>query len=146
MRTFDRYFIHFMIIGLAALLIGIILLAADRGELLVPVFLVAITFVDMIFVMIMTCVFSAVAAPKTIRFKIDKDIVVEEKILEIAKKKWKRNKVVETNDKVKYLFGNRYKDWLTTGIELIKKEDYYILNLPSAYIEDIRNIEEIYLI
>lgn len=47
---------------------------------------------------------------------------------------------------MKMLFGNKYKDWLATNLELVKKEDCYTISLPSAYVEDVRNIREIELL
>lgn len=143
MRTFERYFINFMCIGLAVLAIIIILLAIDGGELLVPVFLVAVTFADMLFVVGMSFVFSIMAAPRTLKFAADENMDIEEKILRIAEQKWRRKRVIKEDGRMKIIFGNKYKDWLTTSVELIKKENFYTLNLPSAYVEDVRNIRKI---
>lgn len=92
MRTFDRYFINFMCIGLAVLAITIILFAIDGGELLVPVFILAVIFADMIFVVGMSLVFSIMAAPKMLKFTVDENMDIEEKILKVAEQKWKRKK------------------------------------------------------
>lgn len=37
-----------------------------------------------------------------------------------------------------FMFGNKYKDWLATPIELIEDTNGYSLYLPSAYVEDIK--------
>ena len=46
MRTFNRYFVHFMGIGAMILLVAVLLLVADGGELLVPIFMIALISVD----------------------------------------------------------------------------------------------------
>ena len=49
MRTFNRYFVHFMGIGAMILLVAVLLLVADGGELLVPIFMIALISVDTCF-------------------------------------------------------------------------------------------------
>ena len=53
MRTFNRYFVHFMGIGAMILLVAVLLLVADGGELLVPIFMIALISVDTCFVVLM---------------------------------------------------------------------------------------------
>ena len=76
-----------------------------------------VIFADMIFVVGMSFVFSIMAAPKMLKFTVDENMDVEEKILKVAEQKWKRKNVI--------------------------KQDGYTISLPSAYVEDVRNIGEI---
>ena len=75
MRTFNRYFVHFMGIGAMILLVVVLLLVADGGELLVPIFMIALISVDTCFVVLMTIIFSSMAKPQKIKLKTEDNIV-----------------------------------------------------------------------
>lgn len=138
MRTFNRYFIHFMGIGIIFFLAALLLIILDGGELLVPIFLIALTFVDICFVVLMTLVFSSMAEPRKVRLIADDDTI---KALEhLAQKKWGRKQTIQEENITRFTFGNKYKDWLATPIELVKNKNAYILYLPSSYVEDVKSV------
>ncbi len=125
-------------IGILFLVIAILLLLADGGELMVPIFVISLTFVDLCFVVLMTVIFSSMAKPQKVKLKSSDNAI---KTLEyIAEKKWGRKRIIQEKNIIRFIFDNKYKDWLATPIELVKDRDVCILYLPSAYIEDVKNI------
>lgn len=136
MRTFNRYFVHFMGIGAMILLVVVLLLVADGGELLVPIFMIALISVDTCFVVLMTIIFSSMAKPKKIKLKTEDNIV--KKIERISREKWGRKIIIQKENTTRFMFGNKYKDWLATPIELIEDTNGYSVYLPSAYVDDIK--------
>lgn len=136
MRTFNRYFVHFMGIGAMILLVAVLLLVADGGELLVPIFMIALISVDTCFVVLMTIIFSSMAKPQKIKLKTEDNIV--KKIERISREKWGRKIIIQKENTTRFMFGNKYKDWLATPIELIEDTNGYSAYLPSAYVEDIK--------
>lgn len=136
MRTFNRYFVHFMGIGAMILLVAVLLLVADGGELLVPIFMIALISVDTCFVVLMTIIFSSMAKPQKIKLKTEDNIV--KKIERISREKWGRKIIIQKENTTRFMFGNKYKDWLATPIELIEDTNGYCVYLPSAYVEDIK--------
>lgn len=131
MRTFNRYFVHFMGIGAMILLVVVLLLVADGGELLVPIFMIALISVDTCFVVLMTIIFSSMAKPQKIKLKTEDNIV--KKIERISREKWGRKIIIQKENTTRFMFGNKYKDWLATPIELIEDTNGYSVYLPSAY-------------
>lgn len=131
MRTFNRYFVHFMGIGAMILLVAVLLLVADGGELLVPIFMIALISVDTCFVVLMTIIFSSMAKPQKIKLKTEDNIV--KKIERISREKWGRKIIIQKENTTRFMFGNKYKDWLATPIELIEDTNGYSVYLPSAY-------------
>ena len=136
MRTFNRYFVHFMGIGAMILLVAVLLLVADGGELLVPIFMIALISVDTCFVVLMTIIFSSMAKPQKIKLKTEDNIV--KKIERISREKWGRKIIIQKENTTRFMFGNKYKDWLATPIELIEDTNGYSVYLPSAYVEEIK--------
>lgn len=136
MRTFNRYFVHFMGIGAMILLVAVLLLVADGGELLVPIFMIALISVDTCFVVLMTIIFSSMAKPQKIKLKTEDNIV--KKIERISREKWGRKIIIQKENTTRFMFGNKYKDWLATPIELIEDTNGYSVYLPLAYVEDIK--------
>ena len=132
MRTFNRYFVHFMGIGAMILLVAVLLLVADGGELLVPIFMIALISVDTCFVVLMTIIFSSMAKPQKIKLKTEDNIV--KKIERISREKWGRKIIIQKENTTRFMFGNKYKDWLATPIELIEDTNGYSVYLPSAYV------------
>lgn len=130
MRTFNRYFVHFMGIGAMILLVAVLLLVADGGELLVPIFMIALISVDTCFVVLMTIIFSSMAKPQKIKLKTEDNIV--KKIERISREKWGRKIIIQKENTTRFMFGNKYKDWLATPIELIEDTNGYSVYLPSA--------------
>ena len=110
MRTFNRYFVHFMGIGAMILLVAVLLLVADGGELLVPIFMIALISVDTCFVVLMTIIFSSMAKPQKIKLKTEDNIV--KKIERISREKWGRKIIIQKENTTRFMFGNKYKDWL----------------------------------
>lgn len=103
-----------------------------------PIFLIALTFVDICFVVLMTLVFSSMAEPRKVRLIADDDTI---KALEhLAQKKWGRKQTIQEENITRFTFGNKYKDWLATPIELVKNKNAYILYLPSSYVEDVKSV------
>ena len=123
MRTFNRYFVHFMGIGAMILLVAVLLLVADGGELLVPIFMIALISVDTCFVVLMTIIFSSMAKPQKIKLKTEDNIV--KKIERISREKWGRKIIIQKENTTRFMFGNKYKDWLATPIELIEDTNGY---------------------
>ncbi|MCR4567519.1 MAG: hypothetical protein K5769_05680 [Pseudobutyrivibrio sp.] len=140
MNTLNRYIIHSGIIGISALIIFIILLILDGGELIQPFFMSVVVLLDMFFVFSMALFFYALAKPVTITFTVKDRQVLINKLSEVASKKWKRNNKVETKETCSFKFGNRYKDWLTTPIEFIFDEEKCMAIVPSYYQEDVLRI------
>lgn len=140
MRTFNRYFVHFMGIGAMILLVAVLLLVADGGELLVPIFMIALISVDTCFVVLMTIIFSSMAKPQKIKLKTEDNIV--KKIERISREKWGRKIIIQKENTTRFMFGNKYKDWLATPIELIEDTNGYSVYLPSAYVEDIKYLRD----
>ena len=136
MRTFNRYFVHFMGIGAMILLVAVLLLVADGGELLVPIFMIALISVDTCFVVLMTIIFSSMAKPQKIKLKTEDNIV--KKIERISREKWGRKIIIQKENTTRFMFGNKYKDWLATPIELIEDTNGYSVFLPSADVVDIK--------
>lgn len=114
MRTFNRYFVHFMGIGAMILLVAVLLLVADGGELLVPIFMIALISVDTCFVVLMTIIFSSMAKPQKIKLKTEDNIV--KKIERISREKWGRKIIIQKENTTRFMFGNKYKDWLARSI------------------------------
>ena len=105
MRTFNRYFVHFMGIGAMILLVAVLLLVADGGELLVPIFMIALISVDTCFVVLMTIIFSSMAKPQKIKLKTEDNIV--KKIERISREKWGRKIIIQKENTTRCMFGNK---------------------------------------
>ena len=140
MNTFNRYLIHFGIIGIVTFVIFFVLILIDGGKLVNPLFLLVIVLLDLFFVFFMTLFFYAVAKPVSITFTVkDRQALINE-LSEVASKKWKRNNKVETKETCSFKFGNKYKDWLTTPIDFIFEEEKCTAIVPSYYQEDVLRI------
>ncbi|PHU33881.1 hypothetical protein [Pseudobutyrivibrio ruminis] len=140
MNTFNRYLIHFGIIGSVVFIIFFILIMIDGGKLVNPLFLSVIVLLDLFFVFFMTLFFYAVAKPVSITFTVkDRQALINE-LSEVASKKWKRNNKVETKETCSFEFGNKYKDWLATPIEFIFEDEKCTAIVPSYYQEDVLRI------
>lgn len=140
MNTFNRYLIHFGIIGIVTFVIFFVLILIDGGKLVNPLFLLVIVLLDLFFVFFMTLFFYAVAKPVSITFTVkDRQALINE-LSEVASKKWKRNNKVETKETCSFKFGNKYKDWLTTSIDFIFEEEKCMAIVPSYYQEDVLRI------
>ena len=138
MRTVNRYFIHFGGIGTIFLIGAIGFIIADGGELLNPFSLTILTFADMLFVGGMTLFFSRWEMPTKVCLKAHEDIVKE--IEKIALKKWGRKTVIHEENVTKFIFDNKYKDWLATSVELVEEDNCYSIYLPSIYVEDLGHV------
>ena len=95
MRTFNRYFVHFMGIGAMILLVAVLLLVADGGELLVPIFMIALISVDTCFVVLMTIIFSSMAKPQKIKLKTEDNIVKKIERISREEKLLYRKKILQ---------------------------------------------------
>lgn len=140
MSTLNRYIIHFGLIGLVVLLVGIVLMIADGGELLKPIMLITITLLDACFVFLMALFYNSFAKPVLVTIMIENKTEFLAQLEEISARKWGRKVVVTGEDKVYFKFGNRYKDWLTTPIKLSFQDNRCRVLLPSYYEEDILRI------
>ena len=116
MRTFNRYFVHFMGIGAMILLVAVLLLVADGGELLVPIFMIALISVDTCFVVLMTIIFSSMAKPQKIKLKTEDNIV--KKIERISREKWGRKIIIQKIlMRFRFQVYGRWQDMIHTSIQ-----------------------------
>ena len=140
MSVFNRYCISLSIFG-GIFFVGMIaLMVADGGELLDPFFLTVMVFVYICFVFFMSLLFYSFAKPVQINLKVDNKEYFLKQVSEISEKKWGRKQIEEHDGKWCYKFGNRYKDWLVTPMEILFDENECVILVPSYYAEQIYKI------
>lgn len=86
MSTFNRYCIHFSIFGFIFLIGAIVLIVADGGELLNPIFLISIIFADAGFVFLMSLLYCSFAKPVKLNLKVDNKTEFLEQLNEVSEK------------------------------------------------------------
>ena len=141
MSTFNRYLLHFAMIGTTAFVIFIVLIIIDGGSLLNPVMLITTSLSIACFVLFMTLFFYIWAKPVSVTLKVDEKQEFIKAVTRIARIKWGRKTVIKSDDNVSFRFGRKYKDWLVTPAELKFEEDKCVVFIPSYYEEDILKLK-----
>ena len=137
MSIFNRYCIHFSIFGLIFLIGAIVLIVVDGGELLKPIILMSIIFADVSFVFLMSLLFCSFAKPIKLNLKVNNKTEFLEQLNKMSEKKWGRKQIEQVDDKLCYRFGNKYKDWLVTPMEISFDDNICSILVPSYYQEEI---------
>ena len=140
MKTINRYLLTFGMIGILAFIIILTLIVMDDCKLLKPIMLITISLSDLIFVLLMSLLFNSLAKPITYSLQIDN----REKFIAIVSdtsiRKWGRKVIKEDKNYISYKFGNKYKDWLTTPMEIKFDGNKAFIIMPNYYKEDIINV------
>ncbi|SHJ66851.1 hypothetical protein [Pseudobutyrivibrio xylanivorans] len=141
MSTFNRYLLHFGMIGTAGFAIFVALVSVDGGILFSPSMLITTSLSIACFVLFMTLFFYVWAKPVSVTVRVEEKQEFVKAVKRIARIKWGRKTVVESDDSVSFRYGNKYKDWLVTPAELNFNEDKCVVSIPSNYEEDILRLK-----
>ena len=141
MSTFNRYLLHFGMIGTAGFVVFVTLILVDGGSLFNPFMLITTSLSIACFVLFMTLFFYVWAKPVSVTVRVEEKQEFVKAVKRIARIKWGRKTVIESDDSVSFRYGNKYKDWLVTPAELNFNEDKCVVNIPSYYEEDILKLK-----